>query len=229
VSNGDHCHGPQRAALSGLWAIPSTESGPQSLLVTYNLSSLALTPGEPTPYVCMYVSMVCGMYVGMFWVRRESTQKVAECAGNPSGIPGSTMELATGRALDCAQGTTSAGHLARRRAGGERDASWRMRVAAVAGCEAADRVANSAAPRGATPRPLDATLACHRRPTSTRRRPTTVSNHHQQCRPERGVVSTARPSAERLQSIPARPRMRWGWTPRDCEGAHRECCVRMWS
>ena len=26
---------------------------PQPLLVTYNLSSLALTPGEPTPYVCM--------------------------------------------------------------------------------------------------------------------------------------------------------------------------------
>ena len=25
------CHGPQRAALSGLWAIPSTESGPQPL------------------------------------------------------------------------------------------------------------------------------------------------------------------------------------------------------
>jgi hypothetical protein len=61
----DHCHGPQRAALSGLWAIPSTESGAQPLLVTYNLSSLALTPGEPTPYVCMYVSMVCGMYVGV--------------------------------------------------------------------------------------------------------------------------------------------------------------------
>ncbi len=65
---------PQRAALSGLWAIPSTESGPQPLLVTYNLSSLALTPGEPTPYVCMFVSMVCGMYVGMCWVRRESKQ-----------------------------------------------------------------------------------------------------------------------------------------------------------
>ena len=58
AAGGDHCHGPQRAALSGLWAIPSTESGPQPLLVTYNLSSLALTPGEPTPYVCMYVSMV---------------------------------------------------------------------------------------------------------------------------------------------------------------------------
>ena len=58
AAGGDHCHGPQRAALSGLWAIPSTESGPQPLLDTYNLSSLALTPGEPTPYVCMYVRMV---------------------------------------------------------------------------------------------------------------------------------------------------------------------------
>ena len=66
VVGGDHCHGPQRDALSGLWAIPSTESGPQPLLVTYNLSPLALTPGEPTPYVCMYV--------GMCWVRGESTQ-----------------------------------------------------------------------------------------------------------------------------------------------------------
>jgi hypothetical protein len=37
---GDHCHGPQRTALSGLWAIPSTESGPQPPLDTYNLSSL---------------------------------------------------------------------------------------------------------------------------------------------------------------------------------------------
>ncbi len=103
-----------------------------------------------------------------------------------------------GRSLDCAQGTTSAGHLTRRRAGGGRDASWRMRVAAVTCCEADDRVVHSAALR--TP-----------------------------CRPERCVVTTARPSAERLQSIPARPRMRWGCTTRDCEGTHRECCVCMWS
>jgi hypothetical protein len=41
-----------------------------------------------------------------------------------------------------------------------------------------------------------------------------------QCRPERSVVTTARPSAERLQSIPTRPRMRWGCTTRDCEGDH---------
>jgi len=80
-----------------------------------------------------------------------------------------------GQALDCAQGTTPAGHLARRRAGGGRGASWRMRVAAVTCCEADDRVVHSAALRVATPRPLDATLACHRRPTTTRRRPTTVS------------------------------------------------------
>ena len=66
AAGGDHCHGPQRAAFSGLWAIPSTESGPQPLLVTYNLSSLALTPGEPTPYVCMYVSMV---HTHMWYVR----------------------------------------------------------------------------------------------------------------------------------------------------------------
>jgi len=48
----------------------------------------------------------------------------------------------------------------------------------------------------------------------------------QQCRPERRIVTTARPSAERLQSIPTRPRMRWGCTTRDCEDAHRECCVQ---
>jgi len=23
-------------------------------------------------------------------------------------------------------------------------------------------------------------------------------------------------------------RMSWGWAPRDCEGAHTECCVRVW-
>ena len=67
AAGGDHCHGPQRAAHSaGLWAIPSTESATQPLLVTYNLSSLALTPGEPTPYVCMYVSMV---HTHMWYVR----------------------------------------------------------------------------------------------------------------------------------------------------------------
>ena len=67
AAGGDHCHGPQRAAHSaGLRAIPSTEPGPQPLLVTYNLSSLVLTPGGPTPYVCMYVSMV---HTHMWYVR----------------------------------------------------------------------------------------------------------------------------------------------------------------
>ena len=56
------------------------------------------------------------------------------------------------------------------------------RVAAVTCCEADDRVAHSAALRAATPRPLDATLACHRRrPTSTRSRPTAVSTGAPHC------------------------------------------------
>jgi hypothetical protein len=70
-------------------------------------------------------------------------------SGNP-GIPGSTMGLATG---------TSAGL----RAG--HDVSRAPGSAALWG----------RAGRQLAPRPLDATLACHRRPTSTRRRPTTVS------------------------------------------------------
>ena len=74
AAGGGPCHDPRLAAFPGRWAIPLTGPGPQPLLVTYNLSSLALTPGEPTPCVCMYVSMVCGVYVGMCWVRGESTQ-----------------------------------------------------------------------------------------------------------------------------------------------------------
>jgi hypothetical protein len=47
-------------ALLGLWAIPSTETGPQPLLVTYNPSSLPLTPRGPTT-LRVYV---CGMEYG---------------------------------------------------------------------------------------------------------------------------------------------------------------------
>jgi hypothetical protein len=43
--------------LMGLWAIPSTESDPQPLLVTYNPSSLPLTPSPPPHSVFMYVGM----------------------------------------------------------------------------------------------------------------------------------------------------------------------------
>jgi len=105
--------------------------------------------------------------------RGPSLSDKLECASvRPRFAP---WDSRRGRALDCAQGTTSAEHLARRDAGGGRDASWRMRVAAVTCCEADDCVVHSAALRVATPRPLDATLACHRRPTSTRRRPPAVS------------------------------------------------------
>jgi hypothetical protein len=44
---GATCHGPGQLQLLGLWAIPSTESGPQPPLVTHNQSSLTLTPRPP--------------------------------------------------------------------------------------------------------------------------------------------------------------------------------------
>jgi len=99
-----------------------------------------------------------------------------------------------GPALACAQGTTSAGHLARRRAGGGRDASWRMRVAAVTCCEADDRVVHSAALRAATPRP--------RRPTTTRRRPTAVSTG---ARRRHNGASVSRTLTEALRNSGASP------------------------
>jgi hypothetical protein len=46
------------------------------------------------------------------------------------------------------------GRPARRRGEGEHDGGWRLRVAAVANCEAADRFVNSASPRAAAPRSL---------------------------------------------------------------------------
>ena len=99
-----------------------------------------------------------------------------------------------GPALACAQGTTSAGHLAPRRAGGGRDASWRMRVAAVTCCEADDRVVHSAALRAATPRP--------RRPTTTRRRPTAASTG---ARRRHNGASVSRTLTEALRNSGASP------------------------
>ena len=80
-----------------------------------------------------------------------------------------------GRMLGCAQGTTCVGYQARRDAEGGLDGGWRLRVAAVAYCEADDRVVNSASPRAAAPRSLDETLECYRLPTSKSRRSPAVS------------------------------------------------------
>ena len=46
---GGRGHGPGQLRSLGLWAIPSTESGPQPLLVTSNPSSLPLDPQPPPP------------------------------------------------------------------------------------------------------------------------------------------------------------------------------------
>ena len=63
AAGGDHCHGPQRAALSGLWAIPSTESWPPT------------TSGHLQPiFPCVdsrgtHLLWVCVREYGMWYVR----------------------------------------------------------------------------------------------------------------------------------------------------------------
>ena len=75
--------------------------------------------------------------------------RARSCGGPPQGacLMGSGSRVAPwdsrrGRALDCARGAAPAGRLARRRAGGGRGAGWRVRVAAVACCEAGGIVAH---------------------------------------------------------------------------------------
>ena len=121
-------------------------------------------PGWAGAHGCPRRRPVCGPFPRLGFAARGRCGPSRETRQGSRVTP---WDSRRGRALDCAQGTTSAGHLARRRAGGGRDASWRMRVAAVTCCEADDRVVHSAALRAATPRP--------RRPTTTRRRPTAVS------------------------------------------------------
>jgi hypothetical protein len=59
---------PRVAALSRLWAISSTGSGPQPLLLTYNPSSLALTPRPPPPLHVYVRGYGIGTYVVCTWV-----------------------------------------------------------------------------------------------------------------------------------------------------------------
>jgi hypothetical protein len=109
------------------------------------------------------------------FVRGATAAKSHETAPHGFGIPGNTMGLATGTSARLRAGHDACrapGSAARwGRAGRKLADAW----AAVTCCEADDRVVHSAALRAATPRPLDATLSCHRRPTTTRRRPTAVS------------------------------------------------------
>ena len=100
-----------------------------------------------------------------------------------------------GPALACAQGTTSAGHLARRRRWGRAgrklaDARGRCDRAAFPMIEAV----HSAALRADTPRP--------RRPTTTRRRPTAVSTG---ARRRHNGASVSRTLTEALRNSGASP------------------------
>jgi hypothetical protein len=91
-------------------------------------------PGWAGAHGCPRRRPVCGPFPRLGFAARGRCGPSRETRQGSRVAP---WDSRRGRALDCAQGTTSAGHLARRRAGGGRDASWRMRVAAVACCEAA--------------------------------------------------------------------------------------------
>jgi len=148
-------------------------------------------PGWAGAHGCPRRRPVCGPFPRLGFAARGRCGPSRETRQGSRVAP---WDSRRGRALDCAQGTTSAGHLARRRAGGGRDASWRMRVAAVTCCEADDRVVHSAALRAATPRP--------RRPTTTRRRPTAVSTG---ARRRHNGASVSRTLTEALRNSGASP------------------------
>ena len=91
-------------------------------------------PGWAGAHGCPRRRPVCGPFPRLGFAARGRCGPSRETRQGSRVAP---WDSRRGRALDCAQGTTSAGHLARRRDGGGRVASWRMRVAAVACCEAA--------------------------------------------------------------------------------------------
>jgi hypothetical protein len=87
------------------------------------------------------------------WARGGLRARSVRCC-NVAGL-----QLAAGTSTGLRPGTTCVGHQARWRPEDGQDGGWRLRVAAVAYCEAADRVVNSASPRAAAPRSLDTVLS----------------------------------------------------------------------
>jgi len=114
-------------------------------------------------------------------------------SGNPSGIPGSTMGLATGTSPGL-----RAGHdVCRAPGSGGTEAggcAWPLWPAARPLIVSSTRLRLARLRRGHSTRPWHVIDGLRVRAVCQR-----------QCRPERCVVTTVRPSAERLQSIPARP------------------------
>ena len=131
-------HGPSLA---------SQDRSEMTELVTEGPEAGAMGAGRPGwagAHGCPRRRPVCGPFPRLGFAARGRCGPSRETRQGSRVAP---WDSRRGRALDCAQGTTSAGHLARRRAGGGRDASWRMRVAAVTCCEATDHVVLSAVPR----------------------------------------------------------------------------------
>jgi hypothetical protein len=108
-------------------------------------------------------------------VHRARSEVGTPGAGSPPSVPSWARDGLRARSVRCCSvaglrlvaGTSAGlrpghdvcvGHLARRRPEGGQDGGWRLRVAAVAYCEAADRFVNSASPCAAAPRSLAAVL-----------------------------------------------------------------------
>ena len=115
-------HGPSLA---------SQDRSEMTELVTEGQEAGAMGAGRPGwagAHGCPRRRPVCGPFPRLGFAARGRCGPSRETRQGSRVAP---WDSRRGQALDCAQGTTSAGHLARRRAGGGRDASWRMRVAAV--------------------------------------------------------------------------------------------------
>ena len=141
------------------------------------------------------------------FVRGATAAKSHETAPHGFGIPGNTMGLATGTSAGLRAGhdvCRAPGSAARWGRAGRKLADARGRCALLRGRDHS----RTRLHQGHSTYPPSANGSVDRSAASSQRR---VRQQN------------------RLQSIPARPRMRWGCTTRDCEGAHRECCVCMWS
>ena len=113
-------------------------------------------------------------------------------SGNPSGIPGSTMGLATGTSARLRAGhdvCRAPGSAARWGRAGRKLADARGRCGLLRGRDHS----RTRLHQGHSTRPWHVIDDGLRVPTVGQR----------QCRPERGIVTTARPSAERLQRLSA--------------------------
>ena len=179
-----------RAAAPGLHRKPCKPAGTRAPGAHRSWQAAGSPPSVPSWVRCglRAGSVRCGSVAGLRLAAGTSTGlraghdvKARELYWKPMAWLGAIRPTTANDAFDPAlwetfvSTTLGVGRPARRRAEGGQDGGWRLRVAAVAYCEADDRVVNSASLRAAKPRSLDTTLECYRLPTSKSRRSTAVS------------------------------------------------------